>query len=419
MVVHKFYDWDPRVRRYAESLVKQGIEVDILCPRGDGVKAPLGCQRPHGIRVFAIPLRRGGQRRSNYLFEYGVATILFSLLLLALHIRRRYDIVHVHNMPDFLVLTAVIPKLLGAKVILDIHDPMPEFYMSKYSATPSSLMLRLLRAQEILSTRLANRVVTANRNFKRRIVERGVPDSKVTVVNNVANSEVFDRHRYAKDARPRGGFTLVYPGTIAPRYGLEVAIRALPLLVGKIPGVRLVIMGPPAPHEDELRAVARELCVSALVEFRGHVPIEEVPAHLIRADVGIYTALRDPHMDIATPTKVLEYATIGIPIVSARLKVVEDLFPESAVLYFDPGDPAQFARCILHLHANPDLGRRLTREADRVFVSKHSWDREFRTYMAMLGALRPQLGKDKSVPFRAAGNSGQTSSRNELEVTNQ
>ena len=46
--------------------------------------------------------------------------------------------IHVHSVPDFLVFAALVPKLLGARIILDIHDILPEFYASKFGASKDS-----------------------------------------------------------------------------------------------------------------------------------------------------------------------------------------------------------------------------------------------------------------------------------------
>jgi len=145
MIVHQNYYTDLRVRSYAEGLASIGAQVDVLCLRAE----QQGAHESNGVRVFASPIRRGAEKPWNYVFEYGVSFLLFTIRLLALFARNRYQIIHVHNMPDFLIFTALVPKLFGAKLILDIHDPMPEFYLSKY-AEPyrEGCLLRFLRGPQ-------------------------------------------------------------------------------------------------------------------------------------------------------------------------------------------------------------------------------------------------------------------------------
>lgn len=385
MVVHQYYYRDGRVQRYAESLAAQGIEVDVLCPR-DPNEPP--AQRNPLIQVHPIRLSRGYQKRGNYLVEYAAALALFGAKLAVRHPRRRYDVIHVHNMPDFLVFAALLPKALGAKVVVDVHDVMPEFYMSKFGAGPTSPVVRFMKLQEQVSAKLADRVITANDTFAERLAERGIPAGKITVVNNFANTALFDRAKHpAHQPGATGEFRLIYPGTIAPRYGLDIAVRALPKLVSVIPEVKLVVIGSLVDHAHELRHLAERLGVADHLDLRGAIPNDEVPGELARADVGLYPALPDAHMSIATPTKVLEYAAMGLPIVTSRLEVVERLLPPGAALWFEPGDAEALARQVIELYKDHDLGRRLVAAADAAVTARHSWAEEADRYLALLRGL--------------------------------
>lgn len=390
IVVHHPYSGDPRVRRYVDALAGAGAQVDVLCLREQTPIEPRD-----GVRIFTIPLRYDRQSRGSLLLEYGAALILFTGWLLALHLKNRYHLIQVHNIPDFLVFTALIPRIFGSKLILDNRDPMPELYRSKFAGRRERRMiLRLIEVQERLSAMLADSVITANTAFKDNLVNRKIPAEKIAVINNLPDPQVFDRERYRTDAqRPARPFTLIYPGTIAPRYGLEVAIRALPALSAAIPDLRLVILGPWTEHAGELARLAEELGVSCSVQFISAVPLDEMPRHLAEAHVGIYPALPDPHMSIATPTKVLEYAAMGLPVVASRLQVLEDLFDVGSILFFDPGDVEGFASCILELARSPARRHELVREADRSFVHRRCWHDERSVYFDLLNRLLPPDGR--------------------------
>ena len=129
--------------------------------------------------------------------------------------------------------------------------------------------------------------------------------------------------------------------------------------------------------------------VGPSLEFKHDVPNSEIPGLLAQADVGIYTGLSDPHMDIAVPTKVLEYAWMGLPIVASRLPVLEDMFDDSAIMFFEPGDVEQFSQCILRLYENPRLGERLVRRVDEAFVERHNWSHECQAYFDLLNSMLP------------------------------
>ena len=386
MVVHQNYYVDGRVRRYAESLTEAGAQVDILCVRND--KVTRGENR-QGIRVMTIPVGRGYKNRLSYIFEYALAFILFTFYLLAQHLKHRYDVIHVHNMPDFLIFVALIPKWLGAKLILDIHDPMPEFYMSKYTTPRETLSVRLLRLQERCSAWMAHEVITANPFFRENLILRGIPADKIMVINNIPNEKIFSRNGYHRDFQNRRQhFTLIYPGTIAPRYHLDIAIRALPKIMPRVPNVRLKIIGPLVDYAEELKHLAQRLGVHEFVEFHPAIKISEVPQQLLQADLGIYLALPDAHMNIATPSKVLEFAAMGLPIIASRLKVLETFFNDSALQFVTPGDVEAFAEAVVTLHRSSEKREQMVRHADAAFVRTYSWSKEMHKYFDLLRRLK-------------------------------
>jgi glycosyltransferase involved in cell wall biosynthesis len=410
LLVHQYAYRHARVQLFAETLADAGAQVDLLCLR-DPDQPDAGTLR--GVRIFTIPVSRRIRDRGGHLLEYLVAFVLFTLQLMKLHARNRYQVIQIHNMPDFLAFAALIPKLFGAKLILDICDPMPEFYLSRSAGRANPEMhgatrlsregarfrqIRLIEAQEKRSAAFVHALTCANTNFKECLVGRGVPAGKITVINYVPDGTLFDRRRYRSHTGGQlGSFTVLYPGTIAPRYGLEVAVRALPELKARIPGLRLMIMGPESEHGRELRSLAERLGVSQLLDIRPLVPLNGVAAQFAQADVGIYTALPDPHMSIAVPLKVLEYAAMGLPIVASRLKVLEDLFPESAIMFFEPGNVDQFTAHLFELYANPARGEEMVRNADELVLRQHPWSKERHTYFGLLNRLtesRRSLGEE-------------------------
>src|SRR5687767_9622407 len=112
------------------------MNVDVICLMDDGEPKR---QTLHGVDVMRLPLKRRRGGMLGYVAQYGAFIAMAFAVLAARSLTRRYDVVYVHNMPDVLVLSALVPKLLGAKVILDLHDPMPELMMSIFGLRPDSL----------------------------------------------------------------------------------------------------------------------------------------------------------------------------------------------------------------------------------------------------------------------------------------
>jgi len=385
MVAHQYYYRDPRVRRYAEALAKDGVRVDVICPRDP--KRPKS-EYHNNIRIITVPLRRNYKGKGNYISEYLLSFFFYFIKVSILFFRNRYQVIHVHSIPDFLIFTAFFPKIFGAKLILDIKDLMPEVFISKYKVDEKSRIFNILKFQERLSAMFAHTVITANSNFKNNLIKRGITFREITVVNNIADTNIFNRAKFRKHSTEKNQhFTLIYPGTVAPRYGLDVAIRALPFLTKKIPNLKLIIIGTEVEFTKDLRKLGDELNVSGYIQFVPTLPIEEIPGQIIQADVGIYTAISDPHIDIATPTKVIEYAIMGIPIVASRLKILEDLFDPSSIMFFESGNVEEFSNCIVELYNKPFLQSQLVQNADRDFVSKYSWEHEKNKYYNLLNCM--------------------------------
>ncbi|KAA3647814.1 MAG: glycosyltransferase family 1 protein [Chloroflexi bacterium] len=383
MLVHQDFFRDARVKRYTDALLERGAEVDVICVRSGDAEQPVSYHE--NLKVYPIPMKRGYRGVVDYLLEYTWGFLLYFLRLTSLSLRRRHQAIHVHNMPDFFVFTTAVPKMLGAEIILDIHDPMPEFYASKFERSMDSWMVRIMRWQEHLSARVADVMVTVNDAVKHNLSLRGIPDQKITVVSNFPDPHIFVRQPAAQGEE--SPFTLIYPGTLASRYGLHVAINALPQIRQSIPGVCLVLLGHQVDYVKELEDLAQELQVADCVDIRDVVPIGQVPAAMAQADLGIYPALYDIHMDVATPTKVLEYAMMGLPILATRLSGIEAIFDDAAVSYVPPGNVEAFAQAVIDLHADPGKRAELVKQADVEFTSTHSWAQEFNKYVDLLRSL--------------------------------
>src|SRR5262245_1567805 len=120
VVLFSYYPADNRPRRAAEALVKEGMEVELICLRRSRDEAKH--ETVNGVTIRRLPLRRYRGGPAAYIFQYAAFLASAFFYLAARSFRRRLDLIHVHNMPDFLVFSALLPKLRGATVVLDLHD---------------------------------------------------------------------------------------------------------------------------------------------------------------------------------------------------------------------------------------------------------------------------------------------------------
>ncbi len=373
MVVYTDYAFDARVRREAETLAANGFQNRCLCLR---TSRPGGRRYTlNGVYVHELPISKyRGKSKLSYVASYLFFLMLSAIACLVLLFTRKLDVVHVHNLPDFLVGAALLPRLAGCKVVLDIHDSVPETFATKFSG--SSTLWSVLCAEEQLSAKIAHRVICVNQPQREVVVARGIPENKTFVSMNVPDPAIFGRPRSKPEiSRTETGLNLVYHGTMASRLGVDLIIRALAQLRGKGGCARLHLWG----HGDDLaefQRIAEQLGMNERVFFKpGGYPLAELPERLQAMDIGVVGNRRNVATELMLPVKLLEYIALDIPVIAPRLKTIEHYFSDDMVTYFEPDDVDSLADAISRMSQDPQ--RRATQAARaKTFLSTHGWQRQ-------------------------------------------
>ena len=382
MVVQSYYLRDPRVRREAEALAGEGYEVDVICLRDR--REPTR-ETVNGVNITRLPIARRRATTWRYMFEYSLFFCAVSILLGVRLFARRYDLIHVNNMPDFLVFSAILPKLFGARIVLDVHDPMAEVFMSKYGIRSRSATTRLLRWQEKISLRYCHHVLTVSDVMKERL-QKVAGYTPVSVVLNVPDESLFRRPKMDLSARRSADtFTLLYTGTISARYGLAIAIEAAAKLRNQIPGLRLRLVGE-GDDLPYLRDMVHRLGLNDVVEFKPPVPLSEIPNQILQSDLGISPHTEDGFMNLYFSTKVAEFVSMGLPTVVTRTQTIERYFDEKIVKYCEAGNADSFADAVAELYGNSDLRQSMSSKC-REFGDQWNWSNEKQEYLKVVGEL--------------------------------
>jgi glycosyltransferase involved in cell wall biosynthesis len=372
IIAYTAYARDGRVKRQAEALTSRGDQVDAIC-LADGDVADT-----RGVNVIGLLLPRyRGASKIDYLRSY----INFFSQAAALAIRRslkeRYDVVIACTMPDLAILSALPCRLFGSKLVLDVHDTMPELYLDKFGGRHGRIGARMLMLQERLSARLADRVLAVHDLHAERLQLSGVPQRKLVVIANSPDPRIFPvadtggQSRRVRSEPGVGTFSIICHGTISRRLGLDTTLAALALLHHRFPLIRLRIIGA-GDYLDELKTLSRKLRVESAISFENPVPIQELAAKLGEANVGLVPNNESSATHLMLPVKLLEYATLGIPVICARLRTIEHYFSEESVRYFSPNNARQLARAIQDLYLDPALRDSLSNSAAKV-VKSISW----------------------------------------------
>jgi len=386
MIVHSYYDEDPRVRREAESIVGTGRPVVVLGLRKRGGPATSGVG---GVSVRQLDVQRHqGARLGVYLREYlsFLARAMFAAV--RLHHQERFALVQVHSLPDFLVFAALPLRIVGVPILLDLHEAMPEFFRSRFPSASNPIVHRLLVLQERLSIALATAVITVNQPMRDRLVHLGVPAGKTGVVVNSPSLGRFDLGAHPqRPFREDGRLRLIYAGALTPTYELDVAVAAVARIATARPDLDVAFdvygRGDSGPA---LVAQAADLGIAERVTYHGRIAIEDVPAAVAGADIGLAPTRHDGFTDMSLSTKLFEYAAMGKPVVASRLPMVQRTFPPGTVATYAPGDAGSMAEAIMGFTGDP-IAREAAVARTAQIVRASSWEHEAEGYLALVERL--------------------------------
>jgi glycosyltransferase involved in cell wall biosynthesis len=384
MVAYSFYKTDNRVNRYSEALTERGDVVDVLGLKRHSSEPDVERVGPVNVHNIQGRYEKNEKNRSGYLLPLIRFWAVSSVQLVRKHFLHRYDVIHVHNVPDFLAFAAWLPKLTGTKIILDIHDMVPEFYASKFNLKLDSFGVRLLKKVERASAWFANHVIISNHLWHKTIVARSVPENKCSVFINHVNQKVFFRrsgiHKHEKPV-------IMFPGGLHWHQGLDIAIEAMPAVLKAIPGAEFHIYGD-GNKKDELMAQAQGLGLGQHVRFFDPLPLSQIAEVMSGADLGIVPKRADSFGNEAYSTKIMEFMSLGVPMVVSETKIDRYYFNDSVVRFFKSGNPQALAAAIVEVLQNDDLRQRLIANAF-VYAAQNSWEVRKKDYLTLVDSLCP------------------------------
>jgi len=290
-------------------------------------------------------------------------------------------------MPDFLVFSAIIPKLFGAKVILDIHDPFPELFATKFKSNNKGLHIRLLNYEEKISMKFADHIIATTDLIKSRLIGKGIEEHKICTILNAPNRCLFKPLFLQNNISPdqKKNFTLLFAGTVAERNGLANVVNSLPLLIDKIPNIRYRVVGD-GDYLDDLKKLVESLEMQNFVEIHPLIPIEQIPAEIIKADAVVWVPARNKFIDIVLSVKVMEALIMGKPVITTKTKCNEYYFDREKIIFIESTHKNPIATAILELYENYEKYKPTEGDIER-FKTKFDWDTEKQKYYHLISRL--------------------------------
>jgi glycosyltransferase involved in cell wall biosynthesis len=382
VLAYSHYESDSRIVRYAKTLAQRGDHVDVVAYAGE--RDALGKKDVGGVRLYKI------QRRSTLESKGPLAHLLPLLRFFAVagifiarkHFHRRYDLIHVHNIPEWLVFAVSIPKLFGARILLDIHDLVPELFSAKFKTSDHPFLTRILKAIERCSCQFADHVIISNDLWKERLVKRSVLDAKCSVFfNNIDPELFFQRKRMRQDERQ----IVIFPGSLQWHQGVDIAIKAFPRVLEMCPTAEFHIYGEGGVI-NELKRLVRQLRLEKKVLFCAPVTVDRIPQLLADSDAGVVPKRNDSFGNEAYSTKIMEFMSQGVPVAISRTAIDTFYFNDSEVRFCEPGNPESFAAGIIDVLTNESLRERLVRNS-LDYVTRNHWGSRKQDYIDLVDSL--------------------------------
>jgi glycosyltransferase involved in cell wall biosynthesis len=367
MVAYTEYRRDGRVRLEAESLVSWGYEVCFLVPKDSATPRTFTVS---GVTVRELNVQKyGGKSKLNYVLSYTGFLVLAFFACTRLFFQTHIKVVHVHNMPDVLVFAGLIPRLLGCKLVLDVHDTVPETYEAKFG-TISRLLSGLLRLEEWICCSFVHKIICVNHVQAEALIKRGIPAEKISIVITMPRFGPPARSSHQKGQAQV--FRMVNHGTMATRLGNDLIIQAAAKLVHKIPGFELHIIGE-GDGLDGLVKLSESLGLRNQVNFHRTVPWDQLAKKLEIMDVGIVANRINAATDLMLPSKLIDFVALGIPAIVPRLRAIQYYFTPDMVSYFEPENIESMVETTLRVYEDKDGRERRSRNA-RSFLERYDWD---------------------------------------------
>lgn len=376
MVAYTEYTRDPRVRRYSEALIRHGYHVDCFVLK-ESTKPVT--EIINGVKIHHL---NSSQYRGVSNFSYIISYLRFFFLAfkaLTKNISKNYSVIHVHNMPDFLVFTTLINKLFGSKVILDIHDNMPELYKAKFDSKIGVLLYHILLAQERLSCFYADRVVTVHvPHFEYNVKNHNLSPNKTFIIPNFADTNLF--HPLI-DTNPvkNGAFNVIYHGTIAERFGLNLVLKGIKKVHEDFPFLRLHIYGK-GDGVVNLETDIQAMDLENIVVYHGQIELDLIPGKIAESDLGLVTYIQSDATDLMLPLKLMEYMAVGIPALTVINKPIKYYFKTDELAYYESNNLESFTRELLNLIKSPPELSRLQKKTE-IVNQRLNWENEQKNYI--------------------------------------
>ena len=363
---------DRRVWLEATTLEQAGYHVSVICPMGRGWNKEY--EAIEGVHIYRYPVPEEAHSSAlAYAREYGSAVRHWFRLARLVWREQGFDVIHGCNPPDLIWLLALAYRKYGVRYIFDHHDVCPELFEAKFERR--GLLYRLMLSWERLAFRVADVTIATNETFKIIAQDRGGKSPEdVFVVRSAPRIEQFQPGNGNPLLRKGAGTVIGYVGVIGKQEGMDLLVEAADHLIrGRgVRDVRFVIVGF-GSHLAAMKADVSDRGLERHFEFPGPLYGADLVQVLNSCDIGVAPDPKNPMNDISTMNKVMEYMTLGLPVV--QFDLAEGRYSAGdAGLYASNNDPYDFSDQLQRLIEDPNLRTELGKRGRARVMARLSWD---------------------------------------------
>ncbi len=370
---------DQRLRKQVRDLLDGGFRVSVVT-----MKDPQNASYRDlpGLTVLEYPAPAEPDSMRGYAREYAVSFAWAGLRSVTARLHGRIDVVQLCLPPDIYFPIGRLLGLLGATVVADYRDLMPELFAARYD-NPRPAMVSALRWLERRTQRAADHTICTNEYFRSRLIGAGAAPGQVTIVGN---GPVLGRvQRAVADPALRGEhkFLCCWIGKMGRQDRVDLLIEAIGHIVHDLgrTDCGFAILGD-GECLDELQSQSARLGLQPWVHFPGWLSEEQVFSYLASADLGLDTSLQE---DIS-PVKLMEYMAFGVPIVAFDVQETR-VMGEGAGALVRPADVEAYARDLVALLDDSERRAQLGEVGRMRVQTELSWERQSDVYLELMRRL--------------------------------
>ncbi|MFA5805638.1 MAG: glycosyltransferase family 4 protein [Melioribacteraceae bacterium] len=370
--------FDKRVWREAVALKDEGATVSVIAPKY-GIDSK-EFEIIDSINVFRYNLKFSDGSKFGYILEYFFAFIKTFLLFHKVWFSKgKFQVVHVANPPDIFWPLAIYCKLFNIKFIFDEHDLTPETLLSRFEIAEheAGMLYKILKTFQYLSYKYSDAVISTNETYRQKAIEKFPQNrEKIFIVRNGPDTRKFKLVSPNNSLKKGKQYLFAYIGIMAVQDGVDYIINSIKCLVNeKNFNDFIVYLIGSGSDLDRLKKMTQEYKLEEYIQFTGRIPDTPALEILSTADICLSPDPYNPLNDSSTMNKVMEFMSLGKPIVSFNLKEAK-FSAQDAAIYIKNNDITAFTVGILELIKNKEKAKIMGEFGKKRVEKELSWQNQ-------------------------------------------